>query len=101
MGFSKSFPRNIEGSNYAKWEEVSITDEEEKEEEENARNENIQLMKQCVEDAKSILGEKGLKDYQTDIVSMAVALFEKRASHSVYWKEGRTKEKFNKLFGKE
>ncbi len=100
MGFSKSFPRYIEGSNYPRWEEISITKEEEKEQEEKARNENIQLMKQCIEDAKSVLAEKGLKDYQTNIVNMAVALFEKRASHSIYWKEGKTKEKFDELFGK-
>jgi hypothetical protein len=101
MAFSKSFPRTIEGTNYPKWEEVSITKEEEKEQEEKARSENIGLMKECIEDAKSILAEKGFKDYQSDIVSMAISLFEKRASHSIYWKEGRTKEKFDMLFGKE
>ena len=101
MAFSKSFPRTIEGTNYPKWEEVSITEEEEKEQEKKARSENISLMKECIEDSKSILAEKGFKDYQSDIVSMAIALFEKRSSHSVYWKESKTKEKFDMLFGKE
>lgn len=99
MAFSKSFPRNIEGSNYPKWEEVSITKEEEKEEEEKARDENIKLMKQCIDDAKAIFTDKGCKDYQTDIINVAVALFEKRSSHSIYWKENKTKEKFNEMFG--
>lgn len=101
MAFSKSFPRNVEGSNYPKWEEVSITKEEEKEQEEMARQENINLMKQCIEDAKSLLAEKGYKEYQTDVVNVAISLFEKRASHSVYWKESKAKEKFNEQFGKE
>ena len=56
--------------------------------------------KECIEDAKSLIKEKGLKDYQTDILSTAVALFEKRASHSIYWKESSSKEKFDEMFNK-
>ena len=100
MGFSKSFPRTVEGSNYAKWEEVEINKDEEREQEEKAREENIKLMKQCIDDAKAVFAEKGYRDYQTDIINTAIALFEKRASHSVYWKENKTKEKFNELYGK-
>ena len=98
MPFSKSFPRTIKGSNYPIWEEVFISDEEEKAEEEKCRGENVVLMKECIEDAKKILEEKGLKYYQTDLIRMSISLFEKRASHSVYWKERKTKEKFDKLF---
>ena len=101
MGFSKSFPRNVEGSSYPRWEEVSITDEEEKAEEERARQDNINLMKQCIKDAKAVLLEMGMKEYQTDAVNMAVAMFEKRASHSIYWKENKAKEKFDKAFAKQ
>jgi hypothetical protein len=36
-----------------------------------------------------------LKEYQTDIVHIAISLFEKRASHSVYWKESECKKKFD------
>ncbi|MBN2112389.1 hypothetical protein JW707_04805 [Candidatus Woesearchaeota archaeon] len=100
MGFSKSFPRTVEGSSYARWEEVEIDEQEEKKQEEAARNENIKLMKECIDDAKAIFAEKGYRDYQTDIVNTAIALFEKRASHSIYWKENKTKEKFNQLYGK-
>jgi len=98
MPFSKSFPRTIKGSNYPRWEEVFISDQEELQEEQKCRIENIRLMKECVEDAKRIFEEKGLKRYQTDLIRMSIALFEKRASHSVYWKEKRAKEKFDKLF---
>ncbi|KYK25202.1 hypothetical protein AYK26_06305 [Euryarchaeota archaeon SM23-78] len=96
MAFSKSFPKTTDKSVYPKWIEVFLTDEEEQEQEEVSRKENIKLMKECVDDAKKIFQEKKLKDYQTDVIRLAVALFEKRASHSVFWKESKAKEKFDK-----
>ncbi len=101
MAFSKSFPRTIEGSNYPKWEEIFLTDEEEKEQENLSRDENIQLMKDCIEDAEKIFADKGLKNFQSDIISTAIALFEKRASHEVFWKESRAKDKFDELYNKQ
>lgn len=98
MPFSKSFPRHSKTSTYPQWEEVTLTDAEEKLEEDKARAENIRLMKECIEDARDIMKEKGLKDYQTDIIHMAISLFEKRASHSIYWKESKAKEKFDGMF---
>ena len=98
MPFSKSFPKQSKTSTYPQWEEVTLTNEEEKAEESKAKEENIKLMKECIEEAKSIIKEKGLKDYQTDVINMAISLFEKRASHSVYWKESKAKEKFDEMF---
>lgn len=95
MPYSKSFPRTIEGSNYPRWEEVFLTVEEEKIVENKARQENIALMKECIDDAKKLFKDKELKDYQSDIISLAIALFEKRASHAVYHKETLAKEKFD------
>lgn len=100
MPFSKSFPKQSKTSTYPQWEEITLAEPEEKAEEQKARAENIKLMKECIDDAKSIMKEKGLKDYQTDIIHMAIALFEKRASHSIYWKESKAKEKFDKMFNK-
>jgi hypothetical protein len=100
MPFSKSFPRTIKGSNYPKWEDVFISEEEEATEEQKCRLENVRLMKECIEDAKIIFEEKDLKRYQTDLIRMAIALFEKRASHSIYWKERKAKDKFDKLYSK-
>jgi DNA helicase TIP49 (TBP-interacting protein) len=100
MAFSKTFPRTVKGSNFPKWEEVSITEEEENIEEERCREENVLLMEECIGDAKKIITRKGLKPYQTDLVAMAVALFEKRASHAIYWKENKAKEKFDALLKK-
>jgi hypothetical protein len=100
MPFSKSFPRTIKGSNYPRWEEVSISDEEERKEEQKCRIDNISLMKECFEDAKMIFAEKDLKRYQTDLVNIAIALFEKRASYAIHYKEKKAKERFDGLFNK-
>ncbi|MDD5253685.1 MAG: hypothetical protein PHG05_01095 [Candidatus Nanoarchaeia archaeon] len=93
MAFSKSFPRT--GEKYPVWEEVELTKEEEKQQEELARKENIKILKQCLDDAKQIIQENNLKAYQSDIVKLAISLFEKQASHQIYWKENKAKDKFN------
>ena len=87
MAFRKRFPKDVPTSPYPKWESVELTPEQENKLDEETRQENITLMKQCLSDAKQILEEKELKDYQTNVVQMAVALFEKRASHLAYHKE--------------
>ena len=97
MGFSKSFPKTIAGSNYPVWEEVFLSKEEETEQEKKCRLKNIKLMKECISDAEQILKDSKLKDFQSNVIDMAIALFEKRASHSVYWKESKAKDKFDKL----
>ena len=96
MTYSKSFPRTTDKSTYPIWEEIKLTDVEETEQEVRTRKENINLMKECITDAKEIIENKGLKDYQTDVINMAISLFEKTASHVVYYKEEKAKEKFDK-----
>jgi hypothetical protein len=96
MTYSKSFPRTTDKSTYPIWEEIKLSDVEEKEQEVRTRKENIDLMNECITDAKEIIENKGLKDYQTDVIHMAISLFEKRASHVVYYKEEKAKEKFDK-----
>ena len=100
MPFSKSFPKQSKTSAYPQWEEVFLTEEEEKSVEQHSREENIKLFKECMEDAKNIMKEKGLKDYQSDLINIATALFEKRASHTIYWKESKAKDKFDNMFNK-
>lgn len=95
MPFSKSFPRTAKDKTYPQWEEVFLTEAEETEVEEKARSENVVLLKRCIIDAKKVMEEENLKDYQTDLVHLAIALFEKRASHEVYWKENKAKQKFD------
>ena len=97
MAFSKSFPKTIKGSNYPRWDEIFLTDDEEKLEEAKCHQENIKLMDECINDAKAIISKQGLKPFQSDLIRIAISLFEKRASHAVYWKESKAKEKFDKL----
>lgn len=101
MVFSKTFPRTLKGGNYPIWEEINLSDEEEKEIEEQAKKENSELMKECIEEARKIIKEKGFKDYQTDIVNISIALYDKISSHQVYHKEKKAKEKFDEKFSKE
>jgi len=99
MGFSKAFPKTVRGTSYPQWEEIFLTDAEESDADEQTRQENIILMKECLKDAEAMISEFGLKRFQTSLLQIAIALFEKRASHVVYHKENRAKEKFDKLFG--
>ena len=93
MSFSKKFPRTIKSNTYPEWVEITLSEEEERLEEEKAQKENIRLFRQCIEDAKLITQTEGLKE--EDMISLATTLFEKRASHVVYWKERKCKEKFD------
>jgi len=47
---------------------------------EEERKQQIELFKQCIEDAEKIIAERNLKGYQTDIISIATSLFEKRTN---------------------
>ncbi|HJO02160.1 MAG: hypothetical protein QF655_03275 [Candidatus Woesearchaeota archaeon] len=100
MPFSKSFPKTSKTSTYPQWEEITLTDEEEKAVEQESKAENIKLFKECIDDAKSILIEKGLNESNSDILNVAISLFEKRSSHEVYWKENKAKAKFDEMFNK-
>ena len=99
MGYSKSFPHTTDKSVYPKWEEIKLTDQEEQEQEVKARYDNIKKMNECIEDAKNIIETNSLKPYQTDMINIAIALFDKRGSHEVYFKENKAKEKFDEKFG--
>jgi len=98
--FSKSFPKQSKTSNYPQWEEITLTEEEEKAVEQKSKEENIKLLKECVDDAKKIIQEKNLNPSQIELMHIAITLFEKRASHEIYWKENKAKEKFDEMFNK-
>ena len=101
MAFSKTFPRTLKGSTYPIWEEITLSEEEEREIEELAKKENSLLMKECIQEAKNILVESHYKIYQNDVVRIATSLFDKVSSHQIYHKERKAKEKFDKLFAQE
>tara|TARA_Y100000310_G_C20672175_1_gene810873 strand:+ start:610 stop:918 length:309 start_codon:yes stop_codon:yes gene_type:complete len=95
MTFSKSFPKTVAGTTYPVWEEVYLTLEEEKEVEIEKRESDRILMEECVEDAKQIIIKAGMKQFETNVIRLATALFEKRASHVLYYKERKCREKFD------
>ena len=51
-------------------------------------------MDDCLNEAKALTIKNSLNT-EENITSLAIALFEKRASHVVFWKENKAKEKFN------
>lgn len=97
MVFAKRFPKDVPGSRFAEWVEVELSDAEEARVEADARSEHIRLMRECVKDAQQILSDEQLKDYQTNLVRVAVSLFDKRASHVVWHKEEAARNKFEKI----
>ena len=96
MAFSKTFPKTIPGTNYPVWEEVVLTEQEERQAEKECRQDNIRLFDECLFEAKNLAIKHGIN---TDNIQtmIATALFEKRSSHVVFWKEGKAKEKFDLL----
>lgn len=96
MAFTKSFPKRSDKSVYPQWEDVELTEKEEKEVEVIAREENNKIMAACLDDAQKILVLKGLKGYETSLAQIAASLFDKQASHVAYWKEEKAREKFLK-----
>ena len=94
MAFSKTFPKTIPGSNYPQWEEITLSSEEEKAAAEKSAKENFQLLDECLKDAK-ILAIKHSINTDENVAQLGIALFEKRASHEVFWKESKAKEKFD------
>ena len=95
----KTFPRTVDGHSYPVWEEIILSDKEELISEQQAKRENLKLMKRCLDDAKKLLEDMGFREYQSDILGIALTMFRKQASHVVYWKDSRCKEKFDRRYG--
>jgi len=93
MPFSKTFPKTLPGSNYPVWEEIFLTAEEEEQVEADCKKTNFQLLDECLQDAKMLAIKNGMNE-DHNVTRLAIALFEKRASHVVFWKESKAKEKF-------
>jgi len=100
MAFSKTFPKTLPGTNYPVWEEIFLTEEEERLVEEQCKKTNFQLMDQSIREAKMLAIKNGMNE-DSNIVNMAKALFDKRASHLIFWKESKAKEKFDQIVNKE
>ncbi len=97
MVFSKRFPKEVPGSLQPVWEEVTLSAAEEEQVEEECRQANFQLMDECLQDAKMLAIKNGINTDENR-ARLATALFEKKASHVVFWKEAKAKEKFGRMF---
>ena len=95
MVYVKSFPKN--SATPTEWVKIKLSEKDEKEIEKSVRVKNALLFDECLNDATGILRAGALKEYQTNIVNIARALFEKRASHLVYQKEAYCREKFEQM----
>ncbi len=95
MAFSKKFPKTVPGSSYPVWEEITLTQEEEHEIEHQCRQQNFILLDSCLREAKS-LAIKNAINTEENVTRIAIALFEKQASHVVFHKEEKAKEKFDR-----
>lgn len=97
MSFSKNFPRKLAENSLPVWEEITLTAQEESQVEEECRKINFRLLDECLQDAKALSIKNSIN---TDEIrtSLAIALFEKRSSHVIFWKENVAKEKFEKKF---
>ena len=93
MAFVKRFSGNNEKD---VWREVSLTDDEELLAEEIAFDENLRLMAECIVCAKNIAKSMELKEYQSDIVSVALALFHNVSKTQIMHKEEMCMEKFER-----
>ena len=100
MAFSRRFPRDVKGSPYPVWEEVYLSEEEESRLEKEHHALTLDLMKECLDDAKRLLAEREFADDQESVIAVATALFNQRARHAVFVKEEAVKEKFDKAYRK-
>ena len=97
MAFSKTFPRTKPESTYPTWEEIYLTEQEENKVEEVCRKENFKIFDRSLEEAKALAIKHGINT-EDNVTDIAIALFEKQASHVVFWKESKAKEKFDEKF---
>jgi len=95
MGFKKAFRNTSDKSVYPNWVEVELTSEEEQKAEEQAHSEQLKTMLRCVDDASVVADEKNLSNNER--TRIATALFDKRASHNVFYKERHAREKFDDM----
>ena len=95
MSFTKSFPKERPAT---AWQEVVLTPHEEQQVASVAYSEHLQLLERCLLDTLEMvrtcgLSEQGIVLDFSGLCQLSVALFEKSASHVVFFKERACKEK--------
>lgn len=94
MSFSKKFPKEVPGSNFPIWEEIILSPTEEQDVEEHAKRDQFKLLDEALREARALAIKHSIND-EGIVARLGVALFEKRASHIIFWKEEKAKEKFD------
>ena len=104
MSYVKSF-----AAKFGKWVEVSLSNEEEKQAIETSDYEHREILERAFEDASEVLFNLGKKNapfkaqhperfgtslMEKGLIPVAIAIFEKRASHRQYERERMAREKF-------
>jgi len=97
MTFKKSFPHQKAEGAFTNWVEIALSNDDEKKAQDKARDEQVATYNQCLDDAREILLKNGMKAFDPNMIAVANALFEKRASHTVYYKEEAARDKFDTL----
>lgn len=97
MTYSKRFPKDTPASVHPQWIEISLSDDEEREVKKQARSKHASQLAQCLVDAKKVAKLSEVHADPSEIVNLARSLFDKQASHTVFYKERRAKEKFDSL----
>lgn len=96
MAFSKRFPKDVATSPYPQWIEVRLSEEEEQAVEQETRKKHAQQLAQCIVDAKQVAKKSDVHADPAEVVALAKSLFDKQASHVVFYKEAKAKEKLDK-----
>ena len=81
------------------WKDISLSIEEEVEVESSEWNLHDTIMRECLTDATKILRSKEVEVTPMTTINLAVALFDKRASHVQYGREAKAREKFETMCG--
>ena len=98
MAFSKKIAVNsVDGSRL--YEDIFLSAMEEREQEQVARQEHLYLIRQCLADARNVIKDEKLMDMQSHVLSIALALFKKRASHSIEYKSELCVDKCQRSWG--
>ncbi len=90
MSLAKRFPVEVNREVTKKetqWEEYNLSSEEVRRIYNQSMARHKKLFSACFETAKTLLEEQGAKPYQTSLVNVALALFNKHARHEHYMQE--------------
>jgi hypothetical protein len=100
MSLAKRFPVEVNREITKKetqWEECNLSAAEVRRIYNQSMAQHKKLFSACFETAKTLIEEQGAKPYQTSLVNVALALFNKHARHEHYMQEEFLQRKHKKV----